>query len=184
MKPKHLPLFSAAATDLAEGGGASVSAPAVETAPAAADTQSEESPLAGQSAAEPAVKPTLLEQIHASVRSKATLLSENAALKTRAETAEGELTGLRAQLTDLTSQLTALQSERAEITQTLEQAVAANTTIEEKAADIVASTGFEAASLPAGVKAGETKEELTAELSATQDNKRRWEIAEKLNSMN
>lgn len=186
MKPHHFLLFTAAATDLTSGGGAAVSEPA---APAAAAEPVAEDPA--PAAAEPAAAapevtkdPGFLESVFAGFKGKSTLISENSALRQRAESAEASLTAANTELTELRGKLTTLEAERTQIQSALTQAKAEAVIVEDAAAGKVAELGFDAAALPAAVKAGETKEELLTELQSTTDNKRRWEIAEKLNSMN
>lgn len=177
MKPKFQLLPTEAATELASGGEAAAETAAPQ-APAAEETS------APAASAEPR-KPSFLENIAASVKDKGSLLAENKDLAARLATAETEVADLRSQLSTLNSQLENLTTERAEAQRLLDQAAAEKQSVEAKAADIVSTEiGFKAEELPSGVKAGETKEELQAELATCTDMKRRWDIAAKLNALN
>lgn len=179
MKPKHFPLFTEAATDLASGGGAAVETQAAETPAAAAP----EAPAAPEQAAAP--EPTFLQKVAAGLQSKGHLIAENATLLQRATTAESLLVKTSAELDAANARLSTLETERAEIQKLLTEAKAEKETVEQKAVAEIAAIGFAADKLPESAKAGETREELEAQLAATPvtDNARRWELAEKLNAL-
>lgn len=177
MKQKHFPLFTEAATDLASGGGAAVETHAAETPAAAAP----EAPAAPEQAAAPEM--TFLQKVAAGLQSKGHLIAENATLLQRAEKAEQENLSLHSQLSALNSQLSTLTTERAEIQKLLTAAQAEKETVEQKAVAEVAAIGFAADKLPESAKAGETREELEAQLAVEKDNNRRWDIAAKLNAL-
>lgn len=171
MKPKHfLALFDEAATDLTSGGGASVSEPA-----AAAETAATE-----QAPAAEVKEPSWLEKIHAATKDKATLVSENKLLTERASLAEAALATATAELATARERIAALEGEQKQALELIEKSAAESKTVEEAAAAQVASIGFPAADLPAGAKAGDTKEEIENELSHCTDNARRYELAGKL----
>jgi len=176
MKPKYFPLFAEAATDLASGGGSSVSTPAADAAPetAAPAVAAEEKPK----------EPGLLERVFAATKDKAVILSDLQAAKVRAETAESQLAIATGELSQARAKITALETERQQIAEALEKSTAANTTVEAAAVTKVAEIGFDTKELPSAAKAGESKEEILAELAATTDVRKRWDLAEKLNSLN
>ena len=180
MKPNFARILFTAATELASGGGASVS---TETAPeAAAAAEAAPEPAPAPAAAEPVsvTEPTFLEKVSAGLKDKAALVNENIALKARAEKAESDNLALISRLDGLLAEITDLREERAKIAAALTTAETAAVTVEEAAAAQVAAIGFEAAALPDGVKPGETKEELQAELDRTTDDKRRYELAARI----
>lgn len=170
MKPTHRPLFSAVTTELASGGGASVetpAAPAAEAAPATAETPA----------------PTFLQTVLAGLKDKGALAAENTSLLQRAEKADAEILTLQGQIVTLQSELNTLRGERQQIEGALKEAQTAKTTVEAAAAAEVATIGFPAAQLPESAKAGETREELEAQLAAETDNNRRYALAEKINAL-
>lgn len=135
--------------------------------------------------------PSFLASVLASVQTKASLLADRNAAIDRATTAEARIVTLQAdlataqdQLSALNTQLSTLQSERAQIQAALDAANASAKTAEAHAAEIVASAGFPAEKLPDPAKQGDTREELEAQLAVETDNRRRWDIAARLNTLN
>ena len=185
MKQKFNLLFSAA-TEFAAGGGAAPTATAPATEPEAPETPAEPEAPAAPAAPEtksPTKEPTLLQVAFAAAKGKAHLVSENQTLLQRAYTAETALATLQAAHTDLTAKFTALSDERAQIAAALTQSQQEVVAVEVAAAAQVASIGFPEAKLPESLKAGESRQELEAQLAAATDNKTRWELAKKLNEM-
>lgn len=174
MKSKFCPIFSAAATDLASGGGADVSDPVTEPAAVAEPEAADPAPAAEVK------EPTWLEKIHAATKDKATLIAENKSLAERAGLAEEALSKATADLTAARERIAALEGEQAQALAAIEKAQKEAESVEAAAAAQVAAMGFPAAALPAGAKAGETKEELENELSHCTDNARRYELAGKI----
>lgn len=187
------------ATELAQGGGAAASMQAISATP---DQEPEEKPEVApekggeeekpeeKPASEPAKpaegaksEPTLLQMAFAAAKNKAALVKDAAEWQARAEAAENELQVLRAQKSELSSKIQDLTTEREKIREALETSQNTNKTVEAAAAAQVAVLGFPEATLPDTVKAGDTVGELEAQLEAEKDNKRRWEIAKKLNAM-
>lgn len=179
MKPR-IPLFSEAATDLASAGGASVSA---SETPAAAAVEAPESAPAAAAEEKPKA-PSLLERVFAATKDKAVLNAELTAAVQRAEAAESQLSITAGELALAREKITRLETERQQIAEALEKATAEQATVEAAAVTKVAEIGFDSANLPSAAKAGESREELLAELATCQDIKRRWSIAEKLNALN
>lgn len=178
MKPKFTALFTTA-TEFTTGGGAATEAPA-ETPAAAIET-----PAAAEVPAAETEKPGFLQTVLATVKDKASLVSERDAYLARATAAENKIIDLTSRLAASEDSLTALQVERLAIEQALKDAKVETLTVEKKAAQIVAANGFEPEALPAAA-AGEieTRESLEASLAKETDKTKRWEIAEKLNALN
>jgi hypothetical protein len=185
----HRPILLEEAAELATGGGAAL-APvlAILPDPPAAAAEIIEDPAA---AADPARKPTLLEQARAAFQSKAGLLAEaNAAQLQLADsqrliaTLQGEKAQLANDLAGVRLDLAALRTEQAEIAALLDTAKATAATAEEKAVDLVAAVGFPAASMPgADAEPEDSVETLTAKLAATTDSTARWTISRKISAL-
>lgn len=178
------------AAELATGGGAAASAPALVVLPDPVAGEAA-APAAPVLAADPVREPTLLEKARAAFQSKAALVADaNTAQGQLAEaqrliaTLQGEKAGIAAERDTLKGELQALRAERAEISALLDTAKATSAAAEDRAADIVAAVGFPAAQLPAAeTEMEDTVETLTAKLSATTEPKARWEISRKISAL-
>jgi len=186
---RHLrPILLEEAAELATGGGAAP-APALVVLPDPPAPAAEI--LEDPAAADPARKPTLLEQARAAFQSKAGLVAEaNAAQLQLADsqrliaTLQGEKAQLATDLAGARADLAALRTEQAEIAALLDTAKATAATAEEKAVDLVAAVGFPAASMPgADAEPEDSVETLTAKLAATTDSTARWTISRKISAL-
>ncbi len=163
----------AAALDAAE------SPAALETAPAAAVPVEEPREL------------SILERATAAFQSKSSLLA-------RATAAEGDLAQARESIASQAVEIAALQvknaalladrdqahADLAQIRKLLDAAEADAATAEERALDIVATTGLRAADLPAAsADIQETVESLTAKMNAATDPKVRWDLARQISAL-
>ncbi len=167
MKNKFFALFDAEPEAL--GGGATPSSTAAPAAEAAAAPE----------------KPGFLQTVLANVQSKTALLTELESFKTRATAAESQVITLTAELATANQELATLRSEREQIQTALEATKAEVKDVDFKAAQKVASLGFDVESLPAPSAAlPDTVESITAQLEKETDNNKRWELAQKLAALN
>lgn len=178
------------AAELATGGGAAASAPALVVLPDPVAGEAA-APAAPVLAADPVREPTLLEKARAAFQSKAALVADaNTAQGQLAEaqrliaTLQGEKAGLAAERDTLKGELQALRTERAEISALLDTAKATSAAAEDRAADIVAAVGFPAAQLPAAeTEMAKTRDELLADLTAAADPKEKFRINQLISAL-
>ena len=146
MKSKFHFLLSEADTNTPSAAGAvAETTPAVE-APAA------ETPAAPQAAVVAEEKPTFLQTVLASVQDKGKLAHDLQTVKAQLTNKEHQLELANTELQNLRTENQSLILERGQIQAALQTAQAAQKTVEEAAADVVASLGFTpvtAAALPA-----------------------------------
>lgn len=182
LKPPFNPfLRDEQVTDLTTGGGA-----ATQEAPAAAA----EAPPVVAAAAEPR-EPSILERAQAAFQSKGALL-------TRATDAEAQLATARESIATQAAEIAALQAKNAsllaerdqahadlaEIGKLLDQAKAEAATAEDRALDIVATTGLRALDLPpAQSEPVEDIDAVHARLVATTDPKEKAVLARKVRDL-
>ena len=167
-----------------DGGQGGAPAPAAQTETAPGKKEGETGKTGETQAAAPR-EPNLIEKAFAVAQSKGSLLAKANEAALRAEKAEGDLATVRAELTQVKTELATLKTERAEIEKALNASQAEATTVEQKAADIVASTGVPAVTLPSTAGGGtETEDELMAQMQAETDPQKRFKINQKINALN
>ena len=189
MKPRIFNLtLLAAATDLPD-------VPGTATPPAATEQPQKPNPPPDAvkpptASGETETKPSLLQMAHAAVSSKQSLITEIAQQKQKITSIQSDLDHARSELTTAQTELSTartelanLRKERADLEAALKVVEKENQTAEAAAVGIVATMGVAPEKLPTSAVAGESKEELMAQLNKETDSAKRFILAEKINAL-
>lgn len=190
MRKHHLNHFlRSAALELGEGGGSAAPA-AVVDAPAAAAPEAP-APTPAPAAATPSPRePSMLEKVQGAIRDKGVIIAENNTLKEELLAQRGLVTERDGTIAALTAQISALQAENGQLKTDLAGIDAALKSTEQKvitidaaAARDVAKMGFEAATLPAAEKQGESIEAMETRLGQETDPEKIVALARQIDAL-